>query len=92
MGAGNDDVGAIKACLFAGVRAASRSAIGEDLGRLRDAEELDFFDGGGKAVIVCEVDVMEDDVLLLLAMANAAIFDTWKSRGKTFDFFEHDKD
>lgn len=59
----------MKLCLFAGARAVMRSAIV----LFFEAESPLFGVGRGKAVMVCEVDVIEDVVLLVFAMTWAAI-------------------
>jgi hypothetical protein len=60
----------MKLYLFGGLRAVRRSATGETFRLLFDPV---FMVAEGKAVMVCDVDVMEDVVLLVFAMAGAAI-------------------
>lgn len=57
----------MKRCLFAGARASSKLAIGDAVGAALRGRREDFV-AGGKAVMVCEVEVAEDVVLLVLAM------------------------
>lgn len=57
----------MKACLFSGVRACSRLFAIETLLVPVATRRFDF-DGGGKAVMVCEVEVLEDVVLPGLAI------------------------
>jgi hypothetical protein len=55
-------------CLFSGARACRRLAIGVAI-----AEDFAILEEGivvaGNAVMVCEVEVMDEDALLLLAIA-----------------------
>ena len=57
----------MKTCLLVGVRASSRFAIGEDAAAVSAASrEALFVDG--KAVIVCDVEVIDDVVLPVFAI------------------------
>ncbi len=58
----------MNACLLAGLRALRRVAIGDAMVK-GCAEFEDIFAGVGKAVMVCEVEVIDEDALLLLAIA-----------------------
>jgi hypothetical protein len=60
--------GATNVCRRAGARAWSKFAIVSEVVRLLDAAKEEFVVGGGKAVKVCEVDVMEEDVLPVVAI------------------------
>jgi hypothetical protein len=55
-------------CRCAGARAWSRFAIVFDVVRVLDWAKDDFLAGGGNAVRVCEVDVIEEDVLPVVAI------------------------
>jgi hypothetical protein len=59
--------GAMNTCLLAGARASSRFGIGEGV-KLVLAGRRDGLAVGGKAVIVCDVEVIEDVVLPVLAI------------------------
>jgi hypothetical protein len=60
----------MKLYLFGGSSTVRRSALGQAFGVLFDPG---FVVAEGKAVMVCDVDVMEDVVLLVFAMAGVAI-------------------
>lgn len=52
----------MNACLFAGARASRKFAIGVAVA------DFEFFAGAGKVVMVCEVEVIEEEALRVLAM------------------------
>jgi len=62
-------VGAMDLCLYEGVRASRRFTIGVDDERALEVLGREDLAAGGKAVMVCDVDVIEDVVLLELAIA-----------------------
>jgi len=55
-------------CLLTGAKASNKVAIGLAFEESLVEETEDLVAGGGKAVKVCEVDVMEDVVLPVFAM------------------------
>lgn len=60
----------MKACLFSGAKASNRLfAITISLAELLEVGRFDF-EVGGKAVIVCEVEVLDEVVLPGLAIAS----------------------
>jgi len=58
----------MKVCLFAGARASRRRAVGDAPAIILKNGREDFA-AAGKAVMVCDVEVIEDVVLRVLAIA-----------------------
>ena len=58
----------MNACLFAGARASSKFAIRDAFSAVFGGRRVDLA-AGGKAVMVCDVEVIEDVVLPVVAIA-----------------------